>query len=160
MTDPANDISIHPALCLAVAEVLERMFFLDGLEEVEAAPPEPGALSVRLAFEGNPAGWFRMRLAHSAALAVAADFLGEDTASLTPQQCIDVVLELANMICGAVLSQIESSASFRLGTPQIVSDDSQATGTPEAYRYTVETGSGRLSVAIQMETRTCPATEK
>ena len=60
-----------------------------------------------------------MRLARAAANAIAADFLGEDAESLTAQQSTDVTLELANMICGAVLSRIESSATFRLGAPQI-----------------------------------------
>ena len=96
--------------------------------------------------------------------AIAADFLGEDAESLTPQQSTDVTLELANMICGAVLSRIESSATFRLGAPHIVADivadDTCKPWTEEATRYTVETGSGTLTAAIQMETRTCTATEK
>ena len=61
-----------------------------------------------------------MRLAHPAASAIAADFLREDAESLTSRQSTDVTLELANMICGAVLSRIESSATFRLGAPHVV----------------------------------------
>ena len=153
-----TDTSIRAALSSAVADVLESMFFLEALGEATEPPAETAALTVHLSFEGDPPGTFLMRLACPAASAIAADFLGEDAESLTPQQSADVALELANMICGAVL--IESSASFRLGAPQIVIDGPCARGPAEETRYTVETGSGTLTVAIQMETRSCPATQK
>ena len=121
-------------------------------------------MTVHLSFEGDPPGCFEMRLASPAANAIAADFLGEDAESLTPRQSTDVTLELANMICGAVLSRIESSATFRLGAPHVVagiaSDDLREEWPEMPTRYTVETGSGTLTTAIRMETRTCPATEK
>ena len=117
-----TDTTIRPALSSAVADVLERMFFLEGLSEAPEPPPEAETVSVYLSFDGNPPGCFQMRLAREAAGAIAADFLGEDRESLTDQQSDDVTLELANMICGAVLSRIESNAAFRLGTPQIAAD--------------------------------------
>jgi hypothetical protein len=64
------------------------------------------------------------------------------------------------MICGAVLSRIESRAAFRLGSPQVVADDAVQPKSGEETRCTVETGSGALTVAIQMETRTCLPTEE
>lgn len=58
--------------------------------------------------------------------------------------------ELANMICGSVLSRIESSAGFRLATPEIASaglpDDGAA-----ATAWTIETGHGPLTATIYME---------
>jgi chemotaxis protein CheY-P-specific phosphatase CheC len=99
-------------------------------------------------------------LAREAANAIAADFLGEDPESITAQQSTDVTLELGNMICGAVLSRIESSASFRLDTPRVLLADIDEPAPAESTRYTVETGSGPLTVAIRMETRTCSPTEK
>jgi CheY-specific phosphatase CheX len=147
-------------LSSAVADVLESMFFLEAVGEAAEPPPEAETVTAHLSFEGEPPGYFHMRLARSAASAIAADFLGEDSESLTPQQSTEVTLELANMICGAVLSRIESSASFRLGTPQIATGDPVGQGPVEETRYTVETGSGRLTVAIWMETRPCSPTEK
>ncbi len=154
-----TDTTIRPALSSAVADVLERMFFLEGLSEAPEPPPESETVSVYLTFDGNPPGCFQMRLAREAANAIAADFLGEDRESLTDQQSTDVTLELANMICGAVLSRIESNAAFRLGAPQIVADETGLHGPMEETRYTVETGSGTLTAAIQMETRTCSPTQ-
>jgi hypothetical protein len=154
------DTTIRTALSCAVAEVLERMFFLEGLGEAPEPPAEAETVTVQVTFDGDPPGRFRMRLARPAASAIAADFLGEDTESLTAQQSTEVTLELANMICGAVLSRIESSATFRLGAPQIAADDTGNHGPAEDTRYTVETGSGTLTVAIQMKTRICSPAEK
>ena len=91
-------MTIRSALSSAVADVLERMFFLEVLGEAAEPPPE------------------------------------------------------------AVLSRIESRAAFRLGSPQIVADDWGKRGPAEETRCTVETGSGALTVAIQMETRTWSST--
>jgi CheY-specific phosphatase CheX len=101
-----------------------------------------------------------MRIARPAANTVAADFLGEDLESLSDRQSTDVTLELANMICGAVLSRIESRAAFRLGSPEVVADDTVQRKSGVETRCTVETGSGALTVAIQMDTRTCLPTEE
>ena len=138
------------------------MFFV----EAEAGAEEPASacsqdLSIRLTFEGDPPGIFRLRLARTAADCIAADFLGEDAEDLSPRQSHEVACELANMICGAVLSRIESRGNFRLSAPELVADDDFATaGHAEETAYTVETGNGTLTAAIQMETRACPASEK
>ena len=155
-----TDTTIRTALSSAVADVLESMFFLEGLGEAAEPPAEAETVTVHLTFDGDPPGCFQMRLARPAANAIAADFLGEDAGSLTAQQSTDVTLELANMICGAVLSRIESIATFRLGGPQIVADGTGQHVPDEKTRYTVETGSGTLTVAIQMETPTCSPTER
>ena len=151
------DETSRAALSRAVADVLERMFFLEPVAEADAPPSAADPVTVHLAFDGDPPGCFRLRLDRSAAAAIAADFLGEDAASLTPRQSTEVTLELANMICGAALSQIESGAAFRLGTPEILTGQLVGTGPPQEDWYTVDTGSGALSAAIQMETRSCPA---
>jgi CheY-specific phosphatase CheX len=150
-----TDTTIHEALSSAVSDVLERMFFLEILGEVAEPPPEPESVTVRVSFDGDPPGCFQMRIARPAANAVAADFLGEDAESLTDRQSTDVTLELANMICGAVLSRIESRAAFRLGSPQIVTDETGESASAEETRCTVDTGSGPLTAVIRMETRTC-----
>ncbi len=155
-----TDATILAALSSSVADVLERMFFLEVLGEAAEPPAEAETVAVQIAFDGEPQGTFQMRLARPAANAVAADFLGEDPESLSAQQSAEVTLELANMICGAVLSRIESSATFRLGSPQIVTGEAGKNGQAEETRYTVETGSGTLTAAIRMETGTCPATER
>ena len=49
----------------------------------------------------------------------AADFLGVDEGELTGHQVGEVVCELANMICGSVLSRMESAATFRIAPPKL-----------------------------------------
>jgi hypothetical protein len=73
-----------------------------------------------------------MRIARPRPTLIAADFLGEDAESLTDRQSTEVTLELANMICGAVLSRIESRATFPPGTPQIVPRTVPARNWPRA----------------------------
>ena len=99
-----------------------------------------------------------MSLAHAAASLIAADFLGEDADSVTPAQVQEVAKELANMICGAVLSRIESSAIFRLATPDLVDGHSDVPAHFEGTVCAVETGSGVLAAGIAMETRECTPT--
>ena len=155
-----TDATIHAALSSAVADVLERMFFIEVQGGIAEPPLEIETVTARLTFDGDPPGDFQMRIARRAADAVAADFLGEDAESLADQQRTDVTLELANMICGAVLSRLESSACFRLGKPQIVDGDTGSQGWAGGTRYTVDTGRGPLTVAIRMEARTCSPTEE
>jgi hypothetical protein len=156
VTDSLRKATIHAALAAAVGEVLESMFFIEDLGEASEAPAAE-AVTVEIRFDGDPPGRLQMLLAPLAAKCIAADFLGEDPGSVSARQSEDVALELANMICGAVLSRLESSACFRLESPRIVAGGGLAEDT-EATRVTVETGNGPLTAAIQLERRTCPAT--
>jgi CheY-specific phosphatase CheX len=146
---------IHQAMHDAVVEVLEKMFFIEAGGEPlsDPAPREPGML-VEIAFDGDPPGSFRMSLPRTAAARIAADFLGEDLESVTANQVDEVTKELANMICGAVLSRIESSASFRLSAPCLA--DALAEGAIFAGTVcAVETGGGILTAGIDMGKRQC-----
>jgi hypothetical protein len=67
-------------------------------------------------------------VAGGAARSVAADFLGEEEPALSEQQIGEVVCELANMICGSVLSRVESAITFQLATPRIVAAESAIEG--------------------------------
>ena len=80
--------SIQYALREPTTDVLESMFFIES-ESAECRIGEPVSgeegevLEVEIAFEGDRSGRFAMRLAPDAATAIAADFLGEDSAGLT-----------------------------------------------------------------------------
>jgi chemotaxis protein CheY-P-specific phosphatase CheC len=155
------DHSLVLVLRESVDEILEKMFFLSGLDE----PPGPagGAQMVaHLTFEGNPSGWLTLRLPAAAARSVAADFLGEEEASLCGHQIGEVAGELANMICGSVLSGVESTTAFRLATPEVWTDvpPSDTFIPPHAVMYAAGIGHGDLVVIFQTETRACPPTEK
>jgi CheY-specific phosphatase CheX len=162
MNNNLMESSVQRALAQSVADVLESMFFLEALADSEEPAGEPSPnISVHLTFDGDPPGRFRMRLERRAADSIAANFLGEDPEDLSSTQSLDVARELANMICGAVLSRIESRVSFRLSAPEIVTTE-EATDSNRAREiaHTVETGNGTLTAAIQMEPRSCLSTPK
>ena len=127
------------------------MFFVETLGE--SPLPEPGTpvraseIAVRLTFHGEPAGSLTLHLSSAAASPIAADFLGADEESVTGQQTAEVVCELANMICGSVLSRVESAAPFHLSAPQIVPSLEQP-GGPCTTRYAVEVANGTLTVIM------------
>jgi hypothetical protein len=159
-----NERSIRDALHDAVFEVLEKMFFIYATEEDagDSGAQEP-ALVVELSFDGDPPGVFRLLLPRVAAAGFAADFLGEEADSLTAREIGEVAKELANMICGAMLSRIESRASFRLSTPSLVAGEpAEDAGSPEVPGTvcTVDTGRGLLVARIVTERRECTSTGK
>ena len=61
-----------------------------------------------------------MRLSDASARMLAAGFLGEDEGMLTDSQPGEVVCELANMLCGSLVSKLESEESFDLAPPELV----------------------------------------
>jgi CheY-specific phosphatase CheX len=141
------------ALAESVQEVLEKMFFIDALEPVQEGT-QPAGIAAELMFDGDPPGSFRLELDVQAARPVAADFLGEDAEDLSMEQLNEVVCELANMICGSVLSRIESNATIRLSKPVIVSAAEQPQG-PAGASFQAALGSGLLRAEIRMERPVC-----
>ena len=153
-----------------MAEVLEKMFFIRAFEEPLEEPESPRRnIAVQLAFDGDPSGSLTLRTTSAAARSIAADFLGEDESELSERQVEEVVSELANMICGAVLSRVESRAVFRLGSPRILPADHPSTalsgdvpdaGTAPAGATVRLAEIGGLTVTMHMEEPACTAIEK
>jgi len=145
------------------------MFFIQCLSEPLEFVSEP-EVAAQLSFEGDPSGELTLRITTRAARSVAADFLGAEEADLSDREVGDVVCELANMICGSVLSRVESSSTFRLATPRILAGAVEAndyTNTPQPevlssprkdgrvpVVHAVEMGSGRMVVSITTEAST------
>src|ERR1035437_4903040 len=53
-----TETTIHAALSSAVADVLERMFFLEVLGEAAEPHPEAETVTVHLCLDGDPPGCF------------------------------------------------------------------------------------------------------
>ena len=153
-----NELPIEGALAESAREVLEKMFFLD-LEDLGAAAQRPCGVTAEVTFEGDPPGVFRLDLDLVAARAAAADFLGQDPEELSPEQTHEVVCELANMICGAVLSRVESSAVFRLSTPRIAPAEEDLPAPAQAS-FLATVGDGLLRAEIRMEKPVCPGIDE
>jgi len=153
-----NNTPLRQALSESLDDVLEKMFFVRSLAEPQDQGGEP-AVTAHLSFEGDPPGWLTLRVATAAARSVAADFLGEEESELSEQQIGEVVCELANMICGSVLSRVESNKTFRLGTPQLLASGI-AVIPRTATTHAAEIGSGALAVIFNTETPACSTAEK
>lgn len=145
------------------ARTLESMFFtmpdsvsLDG-SFVNSGRPSGELIAASLRFHGSAPGRFGLIASYGLAKDLAANFLGSDeSASLAQGRVISVIEELANMISGAVLSEIELSATFELSSPEsICVAASEAlpdftSGSPSICRFEFR-GGGALLLFLGLE---------
>jgi CheY-specific phosphatase CheX len=153
------DSGFDAALRDSLAEALEEMFFVSDLEECDpgmrAAGPE---LTVRVDFAGAPSGTLMLRAGLASARSLAADFLGEDEDSIEDREATDVFAELANIVCGAILTRTESACTFDLSSPRVVSREEYADADGEVYA--VALADGPLTVFLKTEGSECRPSEK
>ncbi len=101
------------------AEVLETMFFT----AAEAAACEHGRLAgaptARIGFEGSHRGEMLLGVSVEAADPIAASFLGLEAEELTDAQRGQVIQELANILCGALLSRLWPESTLALSSPEL-----------------------------------------
>ena len=147
--------SLQLVLQQSVEDVLEKMFFIRSLGDAEEGPGlAEGEVAAHLAFDGEPSGSLTLRVTRAAARSISADFLGTEEEDLSPQQVGEVVCELANMICGSVLSRIESAVTFRLAQPELGVGGEREEPEGVSARHSVEIGGGNVTVAIRTESLT------
>lgn len=115
--EPERSAELAPLIDAVVAEVLATMFFTDA----EAVPCDTEwlatAVCVRLQFEGTHQGEVCLCISREAADAVACAFLGSDYEETTEAERGHVILELTNILCGAVLSRIWPESRLLLSPP-------------------------------------------
>lgn len=128
----------------AAQQTLETMFFASIMGDRETPPEEP-AVGVRVSFHGSPSGALGLSLTSGAARAMAGNFLGaEDEEALSEAQIGEVLRELANMICGAVLSQIESGSTFDIHPPEPLTEGTQAPAGAVVRSFDLDNGALRV----------------
>jgi CheY-specific phosphatase CheX len=130
------------ALAEAVGNVLETMFFCSVLGEAGPAGewPQP-ATRLRVAFRGTPSGDLDLAVSAEAAGAIASNFLGlEEGTAPEPEQITDSLRELANMICGAALSRLESDHIFEILPPELEPGDANSGAPAAACAYELDSG--------------------
>ncbi len=159
----------NAALREAVAQALEEMFFVTDLEECDPGgySQEP-MLRARVDFTGAPSGWLTLRASFTLARSLAADFLGEDEDAIGNSQVTEVFAELANIVCGAVLTRTESACTFRLSSPHVFSpgessnsiEGSSAQSAGQQAEYAVALSDGSLAVLLRTEVLECCPAEK
>jgi CheY-specific phosphatase CheX len=144
------DPTVGESLSAAAADVLETMFFSPVMGEAASGMGEPAPfMAARLQFSGRRCGAFTVRVSESAAQVIAANFLAEETNVPTTEQVREVICELANMICGSVLSRMDRGAHFELGPPALV--DAVGTVPPESASRVLDIGDGEVGVFLHME---------
>ena len=146
-----SEAQLAPVLSKATAEVLEKMFFAEVVQE-SAGRPHDGAdpIGVTLTFQGERRGTLAVAISPSAARQLAADFLGVEAEDGGGQaQVEEVARELANMICGDALSALEQSP-LQIASPRIVAcADFVLSG--RACSRSFDLGNGWLTVTLDME---------
>jgi CheY-specific phosphatase CheX len=146
------------ALRNSVTDVLEKMFFVRSLDEDEAGERDSGEmLTAQLTFEGELPGSLSLQIRSKAARALAADFLGSEEEDLSDREVGEVICELANMICGSVLSRVESGTAFRLSSPHLVESPVESPEAPMEGGGQQAAGvfHGMMSVRLRTEASEC-----
>lgn len=144
--------NFHKLLSEAVDIVLETMFFSAPLGPAEEETGD-AVLEARLSFHGLPSGTLTVRLSEASARILAAGFLGEDEETLTDSQAGQVVCELANMLCGSLVSKLESEERFDLDSPELIrprSEDAANQQAPLVARQSFELENGILTVTLHL----------
>jgi CheY-specific phosphatase CheX len=141
---------IPEILSTATSDVLETMFFTPVIAEAAAVGASPVALlAARLSFSGAKQGTLAIRISAQAAETMAASFLGEEEGQPPPDKIRDVICELANMICGSVLSRLDSEAHFDLGHPELV--DPLELQSVEGMSRAFDIGDGEVAVLLHVD---------
>ena len=100
-----------------MAEVLATMFFAD----CEPAPCNhawlASAFTAQLGFAGRHVGETLVSVSSPAAQSIASGFLGLDPRETNEADCRQVVLELSNILCGAILSRLWPDSKLMLSAP-------------------------------------------
>jgi CheY-specific phosphatase CheX len=138
-------------------KTLETMFFaMPDAVSTDPARPAGELIVSRLAFHGSPDGRFGLVISEAVARTLAANFTGcDESADLRADQIDSVIEELANMICGAVLSELESDANFDLDPPDAIhigageSCPDLSAGSPSTCRF--EFSDGTLVLFLEFE---------
>jgi hypothetical protein len=82
--------------------------------------PAPPWLHARIGFHGVVTGSLEVLLPRELACDLVAALIGADgTDSLTDEQLDDVAGELANMVCGALLTRTDRDQRFELHPPRL-----------------------------------------
>jgi len=143
-----------------------------GLAESDALPAHDN-ISSTVRFAGDLAGSMSVTVPNPYARSLASSFLGITEAEVSPLITRQFVSELTNMICGCVLTGLDSQGAFQLFAPGMetasassrpnqISPAAAAPGKPADDRgagesagthcmRVLDTGDGVIAVGLQLE---------
>lgn len=118
---------VREAIETVVSQVMEQMafVFIDPAGEDDLPKAVEALLHVTLAFGGAGAGRLTLATTREVAMEVAENLAGDDEA--TQEVGEQALMELANVICGRLLTEVAGEAPvFDLQPPELVALDSGA----------------------------------
>jgi hypothetical protein len=147
-----------PGCC---GEVLDAMYFTTVMEtshpkeladagEGEAMTVGDEEYAFSLSFKGDVCGRFGLHMGAAMGRGLAANFLGEDEADLSASDVGEVAGELANMLCGAVVSKVEGRSKFVLSHPEAMQALPRL-GTVDGLVSRFETDGGTITTWVVVE---------
>lgn len=130
------------------AEVLETMFFTEAEIAVCEHTWLAAAPCARIRFDGSRMGEMLLGVAVEAADPIAASFLGLDPMELTGAQRGQVIQELSNILCGAMLSNLWPESRLALSSPELT--DWQEWPGPRVLHRCFTLPEGMLAISIRL----------
>ena len=116
--DAGQEAEFTATLGRLAGEVLETMFFAEAVAAECEHGWLPDAVAVRVDFEGSHCGEMWLALTPAAIPSIASAFLGLEPEETGEEQSAQVILELANILCGAVLSSLWPESRLLLDPPK------------------------------------------
>jgi two-component system chemotaxis response regulator CheY len=130
-TPRPTQAKITEAVVGAAGRVLETMCYTCVIDSADAAlDQEKTPLGVSVCFSGSLNGEFELWVSAPVASSLAISSLGIKDDANASENCKAMLSELANMMCGAALSELYPEGEFRLSSP----------GSIEAVTPGIETG--------------------
>ncbi|RXH58629.1 chemotaxis protein CheX [Granulicella sibirica] len=155
----ASDLAgLMPVCC---SDVLHSMCFTSLLNtstldaHQAGVPPPREDYGFGLRFKGVVSGRFGMHLGMGTARTLTANFLAKEVQQLAAGDVDEIVCELANMLCGSVVSQVDGEHGYVLTPPEPI-------GTlPDFDEEDVlisrfDTDSGTITTWFVVEGEPCP----
>lgn len=135
----------------AAADTLETMFFSAIGPATEEPPTEPRIFSL-VEFRGDASGALELALPLREAAGLTANFLGIERSEVSEGQLLSACGEMANMICGCMVSHAAPEGRFELSAPAVVVDVPDGPPGQLCRFYLTETGSLRITVRLDTQT--------
>jgi two-component system chemotaxis response regulator CheY len=118
---------LNAAAAAAAARVLETMCFSNVVDTIGSKlDQQKTPIGVAVRFSGSLSGSLELWASHQLASSLAINFLGSSESADASGLDNAMLNELANMICGAALTQLDAEGEFDLGSPVAISREAEA----------------------------------
>ncbi len=129
------------------SEVLETMFFSEALPADCEHDRLGTACTARVAFSGSHSGQMLVAVSGEAADSIASGFMGLDPGETGETERGQVILELGNIFCGAILSRVWPESRLQLEAPELTAWED---GPEYALHCCLAMPEGMLAISIRM----------